>query len=38
MTFAGRPTKSARLIVHASFILEPPYLAIRTSLYISLII
>ena len=37
-TFAGRPTKMARLIVCTSFILEPPYLAIRTSLYISLII
>ena len=38
MTFAGRLTKLARLIVCTSFILEPPYLAIRTSLYISLII
>ena len=36
--FAGRPTNSVGLIVCTSFILEPPYLAIRTSLYISLII
>ena len=36
-TFAGRLTKSAGLIVHASFILEPPCLAIKTSLYLSLI-
>ena len=33
-----RPTELAGLIVHASFILGPPYLAIGTSLYISLII
>ena len=38
MIFAGRLTKLAGLIVHASFILEQPYLAIRASLYISLII
>ena len=38
MTFAGRLAKSARHTVHALFILDLPYLAIRTSLYISIII